>query len=76
MGLSESMGSIMLCCAAMAPSKPSEPFHIMDFKSRRSPVLGRRGMVASSQPLASEASPSTVLHARFSMYTSQGSGCR
>ena len=27
---------------------------LMDFTSRRSPVLGTRGMVASSQPLASE----------------------
>ncbi|BDA50498.1 Glutathione hydrolase proenzyme [Coccomyxa sp. Obi] len=32
-----------------------DPFHVMDFHSRRSPVLGTRGMVASSQPLASEA---------------------
>lgn len=44
----------------MAPRRASEPFHIMDFKSRRSPVLGRRGMVASSQPLASEVGPATV----------------
>lgn len=27
---------------------------LMDFTSRRSPVMGTRGMVASSQPLASE----------------------
>ena len=33
---------------------------MMDFKSRRSPVLGTRGMVASSQPLASEVRPSHV----------------
>ncbi|CAK0786946.1 hypothetical protein CVIRNUC_010160 [Coccomyxa viridis] len=39
----------------MAQTKPTEPFHMMDFRSRRSPVLGTRGMVASSQPLASEA---------------------
>ena len=30
------------------------PFSLMDFNSRRSPVLGTRGMVGSSQPLASE----------------------
>ena len=41
----------------MAQTKPTEPFHMMDFKSRRSPVLGTRGMVASSQPLASEVRP-------------------
>ena len=41
----------------------SDRFHIMDFHSRRSPVLGTRGMVASSQPLASEVS-SLILPAK------------
>ena len=41
----------------MAQTKPTDPFHMMDFKSRRSPVLSTRGMVASSQPLASEVTP-------------------
>ena len=30
------------------------PLSLMDFNSRRSPVFGTRGMVGSSQPLASE----------------------
>lgn len=29
----------------------------MDFKSRRSPVFGQRGMVACTQPLAAEVGP-------------------
>lgn len=34
----------------------------MEFVSRRSPVLGRRGMVACTQPLASEASPPLIFY--------------
>ena len=33
----------------------------LDFDSRRSPVLARRGMVASSQPLASQAGLATLM---------------
>ncbi len=40
--------------AAMGSAPPEPPFHVMDFKSRRSAVMGRRGMVACSQPLAAE----------------------
>ena len=41
---------------AKTPADAQAGVQLMDFTSRRSPVLGTRGMVASSQPLASEAS--------------------
>ena len=39
---------------AKTPADAQARVQLMDFTSRRSPVLGTRGMVASSQPLASE----------------------
>ena len=39
---------------AKTPADAQAGVQLMDFTSRRSPVLGTRGMVASSQPLASE----------------------
>lgn len=42
---------------AKTPADAQARVQLMDFTSRRSPVLGTRGMVASSQPLASEVSP-------------------
>ena len=56
---------------AMAPGTTSEPFHVMDFNSRRSPVLGRRGMVASSQPLASEVRLSSVSSFRWGSHITE-----
>ena len=45
-----------------------EPPGIMDFNSRRSPVMGTRGMVSSSQPLASEARIGWhCMHGKFCM---------
>ena len=41
---------------ATTPADAQAKVQLMDFTSRRSPVLGTRGMVASSQPLASEVS--------------------
>lgn len=41
---------------AKTPADAQAGVQLMDFTSRRSPVLGTRGMVASSQPLASEVS--------------------
>jgi len=38
-----------------------------NFASRRSPVVGRGGMLASSQPLATAAGPSCVPAARRQM---------
>ena len=40
----------------MPQAHPDIPKHT-DFKSRRSAVMGTRGMVSSSQPLASEVLP-------------------
>lgn len=40
--------------SATTPADAQAKVQLMDFTSRRSPVLGSRGMVASSQPLASE----------------------
>lgn len=40
---------------AKTPADAQAGVQLMDFNSRRSPVLGTHGMVASSQPLASEA---------------------
>lgn len=51
--LDRTLSSRMCFCAAMAKAT-REPFGVMDFNSRRSPVLGTRGMVACSQPLAAE----------------------
>ncbi len=42
---------------AKTPADAQAGVQLMDFTSRRSPVMGTRGMVASSQPLASEVSP-------------------
>ncbi len=39
---------------AKTPADAQARVQLMDFTSRRSPVMGTRGMVASSQPLASE----------------------
>lgn len=41
---------------AKTPADAQARVQLMDFTSRRSPVMGTRGMVASSQPLASEVS--------------------
>ncbi len=40
--------------SAKTPADAQAKVQLMDFTSRRSPVMGTRGMVASSQPLASE----------------------
>lgn len=47
--------------SATTPADVQAKVQLMDFTSRRSPVLGTRGMVASSQPLASEVSTARML---------------